>query len=344
MPKQRWDDFPALETWLVGIAAGLSDAVALNATELFVKAGSEGIKSLCASLNGTVLYLPMLVTPELAVLFEAQQTENQRNSNEVTVEGYKRDMENDDWLETGEGFKFDVFGQLVDGGHRVQGIARSKRTIRTLVVFGVQTEAALVIDSGRSRTTGNTLKFHGASNYQELAGVIPRLIAIEQYDRWVSPSRYTKPTREEIMNYYRDHPELNDIIQEAGRRASGKTRIPRATTTSVAIALAIMYRVPAHLQVEVREFFDGLSTGVGLQEDTAVLTLRNTMMQGAPPQWRRAARTRERGGFTIDETLALIFTAWNRRHEAKVKNIKVSSPLNEENFPRPKSVRIVQAR
>jgi hypothetical protein len=345
MAAKKWDDFASLRTWLTGMASGMSDVIGQQVSDLFAYAGQDGIKSLCYALDGEVLYLPMLITPELAALFESLETDHQRHANELTVDGYRRDMENSRWLETGDAFRFDTQGRLVDGGHRADAIKASGKVVRSLVVFGVQPEVALVIDSGRVRSTGNTLGFYGIPNYSEAAGAIPRLIAAEK-GKWVKPSRYIKPTREEILVYYTSHPELADLITDAARRTSGTRRIPRATTTAVAIALAVMYRTPPHLHAEVRDFFDGLTTGSGLVDGSAVLVLRDTMSAGAPPQWRRASRSQDRGGFTIDETLALFFIAWNRRHETRVRSVKnsITFPLSDENFPQPKHVKMTSVK
>lgn len=341
---KRWDNFQDLESWLTGLAAGMSDVIGQQVSDMFVREGKAGIKSLCAGLGGHVLYLPMLVTPELAELFESLQTDRQRNANDLTVDGYRRDMENSRWLETGESFKFDTLGRCVDGGHRSKSVRKSGKAVRSLVAFGVQPEVALVVDSGRARTTANTMSFYGVKNYQEVSGTVPRLIAAEQ-GRWVKPSRYIKPTREEILSYYTAHPELADIITEAARRTSGRPRIPRATTIAVSIAMAALYRTPPHLHAEVAGFFDGITTGSGLKEDSAVLVLRDTLSAGAPAQWRRASRSMERGGFTIDETLALVFTGWNRRHEVKVRSLlrSLTLPLTDDNFPKPRNVRMLPA-
>lgn len=338
---KRWESFEDLQRWLTGMATGLNDVIGQQVTDMFTLQGRDGIKSLCKQLDGQVLYLPMLVTPELAKLFESLETENQRGQNDLTVESYKRDIDNNRWLETGDAFRFNTLGNLVDGGHRARAIARSGKDLRSLVVFGVQPEAALVIDSGRGRTMANMLGFYGVKNSQEMGGIVPRLIGIEQ-GKWVSPSRSVKSSREEVLAYLAEHPELPELVTEATRRTSGSVRIPRATKTSMGIILAVLYRTPAHLHAEVHEFIEGVTSGAGLSDRSAALVLYRTLSKGAPAQWRRAGRSQEPGGFTIDETMALFFTAWNRRHEANVRQIKIFLPLSDENFPQPKHVKIVK--
>jgi hypothetical protein len=303
---------------------------------MIAQTGADGIRMLCKDLDGTVLYLPMLVTPKLAELFLELQTEHQRNANELGVDQYKRDMLNDDWMETGEGFTFTTEGMMVNGGHRANAIVKSGKTIRSLVTFGIQPPAALVIDSGRVRTLANMLTFHGITYTQELQGIIPRLIAAELQGRWLSPARFIKVSREEALDYLDRHPELEGIAQEAKRRTTGPSRIPRLTPVPVAIAIAVLSRVPARMQPEVARFFDELETGVGLEAGSSTLALRNTLVRGAPAAWRRASRRADPGLFTVDESLALMFSAWNRRHEANVRTVRVPMPLTEESFPRPK--------
>jgi hypothetical protein len=97
-----------------------------------------------------------------------------------------------------------------------------------------------------------------------------------------------------------------------------------------------------HLHSEVHDLIEAVTSGAGLADRSAGLVLYRTLSKGAPPQWRRAGRGQEPGGFTIEETMALFFTAWNRRHETNVRQIKIFPPFSDESFPLPKNVIMVR--
>lgn len=334
MTTAKTKTWPELHDDLVQVAIAMAKWADKSMSARFLEAGESGIRELCADLSGHPLYLPMVVTPELAELFLSMQTEHQRTANALTSDSYEQDIKDGNWMETGEALRFDTLGNMVDGGHRGKAIKRAGVAIRSLVVFGIEPDAALLIDSGRVRTHANMLAFHGVQYYSELGGLIPRLIAAED-SRFVQPHRSRKITRQEIVTYVKAHPDLVDIMKESKSKASGTVRIPRVSPVQLAFAWTLLSRLPARYQPEVHNFIEDITTGANLPEGSSALVLRNELQKGAPPQFRRGPRTAERGGWTFEEATAMIFTAWNRRAETAVRKIKIPSPLTDNNFPVP---------
>ncbi len=84
---------------------------------------------------------------------------------------YARDMKAGFWQTTHEGVAFDEDGNLVDGQHRLDGIAAANVGIWMLVTRGLPKSAIEVINRGKIRTLAHTLQIMGYeySNHRMIA-------------------------------------------------------------------------------------------------------------------------------------------------------------------------------
>ncbi len=324
-------DYSDLASDLADFAKKMSAIMDDSKSAMFTKAGPEGIRFLCKLLNGEVLALTMVVTPELASVFKSLETEHQRTANELSVDAYTRDIKAGKWYETGEALIFDTNGNLVNGGHRCGSIIEAQKPIRTLVVFGVAPEAALVMDSGRSRTRSNMLTFHGEQLAGELGTLVPRLISWEA-GYFINPARAIKLTNSEILEYLNAHPQLRDQASGIRTRANG---IPGSLRSAVLQAEVLILRAGAggRRLDEAVQWLEELETGANLVPGSSSLLARQKIAAGVAPR-RGSWGDARRGRFTTEEQLATIFTAWNRRHE-EVKTLRFPTLLTDDNFPQP---------
>jgi hypothetical protein len=290
---------------------------------LFEQEGADGIRYLCHLLDCT-LYVPMLVTPALAGTFLELERKHQRPSNDQTVEAYVRDIDEDKWLETGEGIKFDNASVMQDGGHRCRAIQKAGRPIRTLVIFGLDPRAELNIDSGRSRTMANFLGMLGESNAQNLQSVVMRLVAWRK-GYYVRPAKFEKRSRQEVLAYLKDNPEIREQMSHGAKLAK---LVPGLSASAATLAEVIIRRTGRDADADL--FFEQLATGGNMVPGHPVVELRTRLAEGA----RR--RGRARFMWTLEEQLALIFSTWNRRDEEMVDQLKIPAKLNDQNFPVPK--------
>ena len=70
----------------------------------------------------------MKVSPEMATKWLEKNIVNRR-IRDYKVNAYARDMKNGDWRLNGEAIVFNKSGQLVDGQHRLNAIAKSGVTV-----------------------------------------------------------------------------------------------------------------------------------------------------------------------------------------------------------------------
>ena len=117
------------------------------------------------------------VTPELAEQWLSANTVSNRKISKITVKRYAKDMVMGRWLVTGESIKFDVNGKLIDGQHRLAAVVAARNTVAMYVITGLPNETILVIDTGKSRTSGDALMIAGHSvNSNEIAALARKII------------------------------------------------------------------------------------------------------------------------------------------------------------------------
>ena len=83
-----------------------------------------------------------------------------------------RDAKLGRWLSTGETIKISKEGFLLDGQHRMTFVVETGITVRMLVVFGVDKEAQVVINSGTPNRLADVLHMSGEKNATLLAATL----------------------------------------------------------------------------------------------------------------------------------------------------------------------------
>jgi hypothetical protein len=133
-----------------------------------------------------------------------------RNIDRSRVRQFMRDMSTNNWKETGEPIQCNEEGKWMNGQHRCTACVESGVSFKTLVVYGVPCDALPYIDSGKSRSAADMLQIHGASFTVILAGAI----------NWTRKIHSGKPlsqdemTREEMLKWWKDHPEIDLVVEE----------------------------------------------------------------------------------------------------------------------------------
>lgn len=71
------------------------------------------------------------------------------------------EIETDKWLLNGQPIIFSSTGHLMDGQHRLQAIVNTGRTVKSLVVWGIEPAAFATMDVGRKRSASQVLSMEG---------------------------------------------------------------------------------------------------------------------------------------------------------------------------------------
>jgi hypothetical protein len=102
------------------------------------------------------------ITPELAK--EILETLNERNRplKKAYVKMLTSSLKNDEWMLNGESIAFSESGKLLDGQHRLTACINSGKSFRTIVIKGIEDEAAFgTIDIGKPRSVTDLMDLQG---------------------------------------------------------------------------------------------------------------------------------------------------------------------------------------
>lgn len=267
-----------------------------------------------------VTYERVLVTPELAKRWLRSNAENQRNQKPAKIASYARDMASGAWdSDTGETIKFrgDV---LIDGQNRLCAVVEAGVPIAFDVARTTSDKAMIVIDTGASRTMGDSLKIAGSHDRFRAAAIL-RWVALFDAGIRRGSGGTLAPTNSELWDLYAKDPALYD---SAAARGADVSRVGLGTGSAAGTAYVLFVRIDRDLALR---FFDDLVIGAGLPVQHPVLTLRNRLTR---VRVDRIAR---------HEQLALHIRAWNalRAGETpKVFLVTRAGELTNGNFPTPR--------
>lgn len=96
------------------------------------------------------------ITPELA-LEMLSHNHNNRPVIQKWVARLAEEIASGHWQVTGDAIRFDTAGRLIDGQHRLMACVKSKMSIRSLVIRGIEPEATIALDEGVRRNARHVM-------------------------------------------------------------------------------------------------------------------------------------------------------------------------------------------
>lgn len=228
------------------------------------------------------------ITPAIAEKWLGKNVRN-RHVRPKVVAHYAKTMTRGEWLVNGEAIKFSVSGDLLDGQHRLSAIIVAQKTIKSLVVRGLPTEAQDVLDIGAGRRVGDQLSIAGFPNATNLAAVSRLVIAYESAGDWKAkasvPQTLNLVSGNELLAYATHHAKI----------------IHKGSDLRPSVAGATYYELMKVDDQKAQEFFERLTDGANLPGGSPILALRDRL------RTLRNDRT-----FLPDEALfSLVFRTWN---------------------------------
>ena len=192
-----------------------------------------------------------------------------------------RDIQAGEFLLNGESIKVDSKGQVIDGQHRLRACVCAERSIQTLLLQGVATEAYRTVDHGAVRGFADTLRMEGRNNAAALAGAVALVWRIENG----RVLRSTPSTESESARALDAHPGLESWVRVINsdtvlRRMSGGVVTPSA-----------LFTLFSEIDEELAgSFYERLSEGIGFDgTDDPSFVLRRRLERDAALE-RRAPR------------------------------------------------------
>lgn len=203
-------------------------------------------------------YKVVAITPALARTYLARNARN-RSINERTVARYASDMANGRWQFAADPIRFDRFGNLLDGQHRLSAIAQQADgfQIDMLVVTKLDATAQTVMDQGRARTPGNQLEMLGFKNPNELGAGIRLYLQVSTGRTSSTNTGALDPTKAQICEWALAH---RDIVDQAHAIIGGTHFSDARASACYGFALMALQSMPYG---HVAEFFRLLRVGTG---------------------------------------------------------------------------------
>lgn len=260
------------------------------------------------------------VTREISEQWMARNIRN-RKLKKATARRLAAALARSEWKFTGETIKFDRHGNLLDGQHRLEACIESGVSFVALVVWDLDPDVFVILDSGDSRKPADVLHIDG----NEEAGV---KAAITRWHRFYVENKTLNvegskhPSRQQIIDYYHGHKEAMDWAVTNG--CSIWKRPPRLLSKAEWCFLFLVFgeldREDAYL------FLQALSEGTGLKEDDPIYQLRQKLIENVSSRHRK---------MEMSSKMALCIKAWNLYRRGKtVKNLvwRAVGPAGES-FP-----------
>lgn len=242
------------------------------------------------------------ITPERAKVLLTFNPQNRGLSNKRLAE-LRVDMLRGQFRLNGETIIVSREGYMNDGQHRCVGAVETGTSFQTFMVWGVERDSRLTVDTGTARKTANFIHMEGGDN-SNLAASIMRWVILHKRNAFtVGGAGVKDPTKAEIIAAYL---ECSDEIQHAIRVTRRKNSSELRSNTPLGAAYIIISR-NSRSQADVDAFFDKLCEGAGYDVDSPLHVLRQKLVR----------MDRMRPG----EKIALIIGGWNN-HRAGVKKLK----------------------
>lgn len=230
------------------------------------------------------------ITPQIAAVLLERNPAN-RNMQPRKVQDYAHDMKNGAWKFNGEPIIISQDGLLNDGQHRCAAIIESGKTIKSVLVFGVERDTRDTLDQGATRSAGDYLSMRGLANTNNVAAAAKCLWQWRTYGFVAENSRYA-PTRSEILETVEGNPGIVKSFHFVHRNNTRQMGSP----SSLAFCHFAFNSVAGHVRADM--FMDALIDGADLKAGDPILTVRNRLIVD-----RKALR--------LPGRVELLFRAWN---------------------------------
>lgn len=247
------------------------------------------------------------ITPQTAEQYLANQGIN-RVPKKGHIARLAADMKAGRWDMTGEAIKFNG-STLIDGQHRLRACIESGCEFTTLVVRGLSTDAAKVMDQGVKRGVSDALRMFGNNQ-------TPNTVTVAACARIMMSLRLRPDTPTAAYNMI-THAE---IVAEVEANLDQYTEAARYGmlfkswgSSSSAAALAMLATDSGYSYEQLRQYYENVNLGVGLTANDPCLTYRNWIskrpMRARVDAWTYlSAHVKCFGAFAHGRTLQKLYT------------------------------------
>ncbi|QLY33957.1 hypothetical protein H0264_18530 [Nocardia huaxiensis] len=253
-----------------------------------------------------------------------ERNPHNRPIRQARVQQYYEDMISGRWRLNGEAIKFGPDGELLDGQHRLQAVARTTgMRFPMLIVRGLAPDTQVTMDQGARRTPGDQLTLTGIASHN----MTMVAAALRVYMVWMEGNLFGELGRgggvstTRVVEFASAYPELVAI-------ADRYTGVAKRLKARPAVACAVAMRLTEIDAYAATEFVRLWDSGAGLAANSPILALRERL------DWARVNKVR----LSDRDQIGTIVTAWNlwRRGRTVTKLQRPKGGFTAENFPEPR--------
>jgi len=258
-------------------------------------------------------------------ILENHNTKNRptTSSNVLTLSG---EMVSGMWRFDGQPIRFDNEGNLIDGQHRLLAIIRANKThegfyLHLLVLTGLSNESFLVMDTGRKRTSSDTLATIGVEYYKTAATATKFIDAFKKGKYGVNKTTLNGALSNfELPKYYdklnKTEVKISNCLKFGEKLYSSSTS-NLLTKSDIA---AYNYLFGERNIEESNKFLQQVVLGIGLTPNSPALLIRDRLIR------KKTDKTYNFSG--KDRVQAMVY-CWNKfRNNQEIKLLRV--PENYE--------------
>jgi len=222
------------------------------------------------------------ISPSMAREWLAVSPErNQRSIQQRNVAKILHAIETGEWKTTHQAIALDPTGFVLDGRHRLTAIAAQRKSVRALVAFDADPETFGVIDVGRARTPGDSLRIAGYTDVNVLAATTRQVLAYPEVVGTNSTlgSVAAGLTTADVLIALAN-PEIGKFIQDSLRPGYVISRdIGRfGLRTSASVLLSVISIYTKHGPDAQAEFAARLGDGVNLNATSPIRAYRQWLI------------------------------------------------------------------
>lgn len=191
-------------------------------TDILIKELMKEGKPLRAEKRKAPECVVELVTPDTARRYLTANCDN-RDIRETRVIAHAAALRQHEWRLTCNGIGFDTNGRLIDGQHRLCGVAVGGVSAPMVVVRGLEPEAQDVMDTNLPRRLGDALKLRKEKNWNILAAALKwswRYDFIEATGEVHYGNLGLRPNTPQMLKYLDENPSLRECVSRVSNVAN----------------------------------------------------------------------------------------------------------------------------
>ena len=208
------------------------------------------------------------ITPDQAKAMLARNHKN-RPLNPHHVTRMSIDMQKGNWIVNGDAIRLSDVGDLMDGQHRLNACVSSGVPFQTVLVRGLDGDAARTIDGGRKRTVADKFNMDGVKNAKAMA------TALRLLGKVAAQSKSYQPSDQEFYELLDIHPGLADSV----------SRYKNVPFRLSSIISALHYIAATTTDQDVADAFaETVRSGIPTRENDPAHTFREWVIRNATGQ------------------------------------------------------------